>query len=91
MADLKIEFSDDALDDLAEAIAERVARLVILSPGADPDRWMTSAEAAEYLGTTVNALHKHTGARDISFSQEAPGGKLWFKRRDLDAWREGHR
>lgn len=49
--------------------------------------WMTTREAAVYLGLTVAALHRLTAARAIPFEQDAPNGKCWFNRADLDAWR----
>jgi hypothetical protein len=58
---------------------------------ADQDRWMNSREAAEYAGTTRYALQKAMGAREVHFEQDAPGGKAWFKRADIDAWRRGER
>jgi excisionase family DNA binding protein len=51
--------------------------------------WMTSREAATYLGLTLPALHRLTAARAVPFEQDAPGGKCWFNRADLDAWRRG--
>lgn len=54
-----------------------------------PDRWMNSAGAADYLGITRNALHKHTSARTIPFEQSGPNGKLWFRAVELDDWRRG--
>jgi hypothetical protein len=51
--------------------------------------WLDSAAAAAYLGTTRNALHKATAARTVRFEQECPGGRCWFRREDLDAWRRG--
>jgi excisionase family DNA binding protein len=53
--------------------------------------WMTSREAATYLGLTLAALHRLTAARAVPFAQDAPGGKCWFDRADLDAWRRGGR
>jgi hypothetical protein len=55
----------------------------------EPDRWLTTAEAATYLAYTENALHKRTAARAILIQQDCRGGKLYFKRSQLDAWREG--
>jgi excisionase family DNA binding protein len=49
--------------------------------------WMTSRQAATYLGLTLAALHRLTAARAVPFEQDAPGGKCWFNRADLDAWR----
>lgn len=51
--------------------------------------WMTSREAATYLGLTLAALHRLTAARAIPFEQDVSGGKCWFTRADLDAWRRG--
>jgi hypothetical protein len=50
---------------------------------------MNSAGAADYLGITRNALHKHTSARTIPFEQSGPNGKLWFRAVELDDWRRG--
>jgi excisionase family DNA binding protein len=76
-------------DDDVERIAAAVADLVIerLRDPSTPDEWMTTQDASVYLGITTNALHKLTAARQIPFSQENPGGKLFFRREDLDAWR----
>ena len=30
-------------------------------------------------------------AREVHFEQDVPGGKAWFKRADIDAWRRGER
>jgi helix-turn-helix protein len=57
----------------------------------EPDRWLTTREAAEYAGTSPNALHKAMAARALHFEQDTPGGKAWFKRADIDAWRRGER
>jgi excisionase family DNA binding protein len=53
--------------------------------------WMASREAAAYLGLTLAALHRLTAARAVPFEQDAPGGKCWFNRADLDTWRRGGR
>jgi excisionase family DNA binding protein len=79
-----------ARDDAALA-AEFAA---ILRPHLQPEQpavsgWMTSREAAAYLGLTLAALHRLTAARAVPFEQDAPGGKCWFNRADLDAWRRG--
>lgn len=86
MNELRIELSADALDGIAERVADRLAA-VLVNAGGNPDRWMTTAEAAAYLGMTPNALHKLTSARKIPFEQEQRGGKCWFKASELDAWR----
>jgi excisionase family DNA binding protein len=78
------------LDD--HALADLAARLAPFLPQpepADQDRWLTTRQAAEYLGITPNALHKLTAARAIPFEQDGPGAKCWFRRSELDAWRRG--
>jgi excisionase family DNA binding protein len=50
---------------------------------------MDSKQAAAYLGISPSSLWKLTAARDIPFEQDKPGGKCWFKRSELDAWRAG--
>jgi hypothetical protein len=72
---------------LVERLAPRVAE--ILKEGRDSDVWLNSNQAAEHLGMTRNALHKLTSARQIPFSQDGPGCKLYFRRVDLDRWRGG--
>ena len=74
------------IERLADALAERVAARL-------PDRpseggWLCTPDAAAYLGITVEALHKLTSARGLEFSQQAPGGRCYFRREDLDAYRE---
>jgi hypothetical protein len=73
---------------LAELLAPYLPRP---SAAAEPDRWMNSRQAAEYAGTTLRALHKAMAAREVHFEQDCAGGKAWFKRADIDAWRRGER
>lgn len=73
-------------DELIEVIAQRAAALVPSS--TTEDRWMDAREAAAYLAIPVSTIHKLTSARAIPCSQDTPGGKLYFKRSALDAWRE---
>jgi hypothetical protein len=58
---------------------------------AESDGWMCTREAAEYAGTSTSALHKAMAAREIEFEQEVRGGKAWFRREYVDAWRRGER
>lgn len=74
---------------LAELLAPYLPAPAAASP--EPDRWLSTREAAEYAGTTPNALRKAMAAREIHFEQDTPGGKAWFKRSDIDAWRRGER
>ena len=60
-------------------------------PASEPaeDGWLSTREAADYLGISTNALHKLTASRVIRFEQDEPGGKCWFKRSEFDAFRRG--
>lgn len=80
---------DAALDQLAERVAPRLSMWTASLTTSAHDRWLSSAEAAAHLGMTPNALHKLTAARAIPFEQDGPGCKLWFRRSELDRWREG--
>lgn len=52
------------------------------------DGWLDAKAAAAYLGfASAHPLHKLTARREIAFSQDATGGKCWFRRSDLDAYR----
>jgi hypothetical protein len=79
---------EDGLRRLAELL---VPYLPALAATAEPDQWLCTREAAAYAGTTPSALHKAMAAREIHFEQDTPGGKGWFKRADVDAWRRGER
>jgi hypothetical protein len=68
-------------------LAELLAPYLPAAP--DEDRWMDSRDAAAYAGTTREALHKAMAAREVHFEQDCRGGKAWFKRADIDAWRRG--
>jgi hypothetical protein len=60
------------------------------SSGGIP-RSSSTRDAAEYLGLpSVDQLHKITAARLVPFSQEKAGARLYFRRADLDAYRERH-
>jgi excisionase family DNA binding protein len=82
-----LTLDDSALERLADLVAERLART--LSTSSTEDRWLDAKGAAEYLGLSVDALHKRTATRGIPFTQDAPGGKCWFRRSELDRWRAG--
>lgn len=75
---------DDALDRLAERLAPRLADRLVADK--QEDGWLTTRDAAAYVGRSTTALHKLTAARQIPFSQDGPGGRCYFRRSDLDAW-----
>lgn len=76
---------DAALDVLADRLAPRLADRL---EGRNGDEWLDSARAAAYLGLSRYALHRLTAARALPFHQDGPGARCWFRRSELDAWRE---
>jgi hypothetical protein len=80
----------DALrtDDVALDALRSLISVEAPSP-PETDAWMTARAAAAYLGfSSVHPLHKLTAERAIPFAQDAPGCRLYFRRSELDAWRE---
>jgi hypothetical protein len=84
---LAVTLDPATIDALALAVASRVAELV---PAPAEDGWLDSTAAARYLGISPTSLHKLTSARvpGLSFSQATANGRCYFRRRDLDAYRE---
>jgi len=74
-----------------QRLADLLAPYLQVPVAVSEDRWMNSREAAEYAGTSLRALHKAMAAREVHFEQDCRGGKAWFKRADIDAWRRGER
>lgn len=72
--------SQKDLDALASALA---ARLDL--PNGSP--WMNTAEAAEYMRVSVRWLRQHL--HQVPHSKVE--GRLFFSRKELDAWLAGHR
>lgn len=78
---------DLTADDLAR-LAERLAPFLRpADPPAGDDGWLTTKQAAGYLGITTNALHKLTAERRVPFQQSGPGARCYFRRAELDEWR----
>ncbi len=75
---------EEALDALAERLAPRIASRL----SASEDGWLDAKGAADYLGLpSVHALHRLSSERRIPCSQDRPGGRLYFRRQELDRWR----
>jgi hypothetical protein len=72
-------------------LAELLAPYLLAGESPESDGWICTREAAEYAGTTVNSLHRAMAAREVEFEQEVRGGKAWFRREYIDAWRRGER
>ena len=77
-------------DELLEALARRVARLVSdrLAPPAPASPWLDVEAALEYLPFSRDQLYKLTSARAIPFRKKRDGQGLLFHRGELDRWLE---
>lgn len=86
---ITLSVNEASLDALADAIAERIEARGSRRTEPQDDRWLDSGDAARYLGISRDAIHKLTSGRQLAFSQRIPGAPCFFRRRDLDAYREG--
>lgn len=50
---------------------------------------LTSQEAADYLGIKLGYLYQLTHGKEIRYFRSKGGGKIYFRREDLDAWAFG--
>ncbi|MHB8696212.1 MAG: helix-turn-helix domain-containing protein [Solirubrobacteraceae bacterium] len=82
------ELSDDDLQQLADRLAPLLDALRDVER-EEPDGWLTSKQAADYLGLSVHAVRRLSAERTIPHEQTGERCKLWFRRSDLDAWRRG--
>jgi hypothetical protein len=87
MFSMPLGIPDEAVDALAERVADRITARLQEQPAA-PAGWLDAKEAAVYAGCSVSSLHKAMAAREIEFSQSVAGGKAWFRREWIDAWRD---
>jgi hypothetical protein len=79
---------DELDDDDWREVAHRLAPHL---PTSAPDGWLCTRDAACYAGCSIDALHRAMAAREVAFEQTCAGGKAWFKRSEIDAWRRGER
>ena len=82
---------DALIDQLAERVAERLASTINPSQATGSggqDEWFDVRHAADYLGVHRDTLRRLAAERAIPAEQNGPGCKLYFRRSDLDAWRQ---
>jgi excisionase family DNA binding protein len=81
---------DALIDEIAVRVVERLSgeTTPLLAGEATGDDWLDSRHAAEYLGVHRDTLRKLAAERAIPSEQDGPGCKLYFRRSDLDAWRQ---
>ncbi len=82
---LLAELDDAALNQLADALAPRIAARMC---GADDyERWLNSTQAAEHLGCTRGRIHDLVQLGRLKPRRD--GRRLLFRTADLDACLEG--
>lgn len=77
---------NDLLDHFADQIAARLSLRIGLE--REPDSWLDLKSAAAHLNMHPDTLAKAARARRIPVEQERPGCRMYFRRSDLDAWRQ---
>jgi excisionase family DNA binding protein len=78
------------IDEIALRVVEHLsgATTPVLAGEPSADDWLDSRHAAEYLGVHRDTIRKLAAERAIQSEQDGPGCKLYFRRSDLDAWRQ---
>jgi excisionase family DNA binding protein len=89
-ADRRGSLLDALIDQIAGRVVERLAGATnpLLAGEPTGDDWLDSRRAAEYLGVHRDTLRKLAAERAIPAEQDGRGCKLYFRRCDLDAWRQ---
>ena len=83
---LLAELDDAALDVLAARLAPRLVEKLAASEARE-SAWLDSQGAADHLCMSRAAVYRLASERRIPFSQSVAGGKLWFRRAELNEWR----
>jgi excisionase family DNA binding protein len=78
-------------DQFEEAMVRAVERVVERLRRDELDRWLTTAQAADYLAVHHDTVKRAAARRELPFEQNGEGGRLYFKQSALDAWRRGER
>ena len=73
------------LDAIVDVIVERLAERIDL--GTLPAGWMSTKEAAEYMGVSETWVRERLG----QIPHSKVDGRLFFNSRDLDSWITNHR
>ncbi len=85
------------LAEVRRAVEAAAARLEALEAMVDEpaparpdggDRWLSTREAADYLGLHPKTLSNYASAGEVPSVQRSPRGRRYFRRSDLDRWRE---
>lgn len=87
-----LAFDLELTDDFLDRVAERVVRLlgVERQQQHQPERWLTTQEAADYLGVPISRVYRANSQRR-SAKRPIPvhhdGQRAFYKASELDDWR----
>jgi excisionase family DNA binding protein len=79
---------DQLLGRLADLVVDRLTDRAAASGNRPADDWMDAREAAIHLGIHRDTLRKLAAQRAVPVHQDGPGCKLYFRRHELDDWRQ---
>lgn len=82
-ADLAVPIPAELVDAIAHRVADELAERMALGD-ATASPWLTLEEAAAYLRMPKDTLYKRTA--EIPHTKQ--GGRIRFRREELDAWME---
>lgn len=77
----ELDLSPEVLDQIADLVADRLADKLTPWP-----EWMNVETAARYLDCGIGRLQKLKERDAIPYVQDGPGGRVFHRRTDLDAW-----
>ena len=86
--DLSRVVIDQLLSRLADLISERLVGRLADTSERKAEEWMDARSAAEYLGLHRDTVRKLAAERSLPAHQDGPGCKLFFRRGELDEWRQ---
>jgi excisionase family DNA binding protein len=82
LAPAYIALSDAQLEELAARVAAKLRE-------PDADRWLSTKEAAAYIGVHEVTLRRAAAEGKLPFAQGGRGCALRFLRSELDSWLRG--
>lgn len=77
---------DQFIDQLASAVADKLAKQESSAKEETPDRFMGKGETSKYLGISRTTLDRWIKERNFPVSMI--GGKYVYKRSEVDKWVE---
>jgi excisionase family DNA binding protein len=90
MSDLAAALLADIGDELAEKLADAIARRIPASHPEAASPWLDAAEAAAHLRIGKSSLYRLQRQGVVPAYQDGAGARLFFHREELDSYRRSH-